>query len=156
MLVGFILFMVVAVSAQSTRAVQTCVRVADDSTLGWCLRIKVPTDAIVKRVKDVDHSRYSLAFGSEHRAKLLEGFTGLNVGDDRIPREWLKASVKVWRRRWRRNEFKGIDAKGWLRNGNYWRYVGTSGENVSYYDAPTGAASYFDRLLDSVCWVDPK
>jgi len=67
---------------------------------------------------------------------------------------WLAASVDVTRRVWRFADLEGVDAKGKLANGNYWRHTGHSGESISYYDIGSNAAAYFDRIIDHACFHD--
>jgi hypothetical protein len=55
---------------------------------------------------------------------------------------------------WRFADLEGVDAKGKLANGNYWRYLGQYGESVRYYDVPVEAAAYFDGLLNKACFLD--
>jgi hypothetical protein len=66
----------------------------------------------------------------------------------------LSASSEVNQRTWRFKDLDGVDAKGKLANGNYWRFFGMFGESIQYYNVPSEAAAYFDRLIDSIRLMD--
>jgi hypothetical protein len=44
-----------------------------------------------------------------------------------------------------------IDARGRLRNGNRWRYLGKFGESASYSDIDEATAKILDKFLDGAC-----
>jgi len=56
------------------------------------------------------------------------------------------------KRNWRFGDVSGVDVRGRLSNGNHWRYFGTLGESVNYYDVSGDAAEFFDKILDAVCY----
>jgi len=41
---------------------------------------------------------------------------------------------------------------GMRQDGSHYRFIGLSGESISYEEATVDTAAYFDRLLDSLCW----
>ena len=45
-------------------------------------------------------------------------------------------------------EYKGIRA-----NGQYFRRIGMLGETIDYEDASKEAATYFDAIIDTLCWT---
>lgn len=138
--------------AQSQYSLPACDANAKDR-LGGQLKLKVDKDALVKKGQDVDYSSYAVGFGQKKERAWLQGIYGPNATSGQVPREWLRASSQVTRRTWKFGDFKGVDAKGKLADGNYWRYVGTLGESVYYYEASPDAAAYFDRILDGLCFM---
>ena len=155
-----ILFVSFQVNAQSQRGIPNCESSSENRSVGWALRLTLPDDIVVQNIRDIDHVRYEVSFSSDRNAPQLVGMTGLQVGDENAPRDWVKASVTLSRHRWRRTVDRHVikigDAKGKLRNGNYWRHFGIAGEVVFYYNVPAAVAIAFDHVLGSVCWVDPK
>lgn len=49
-----------------------------------------------------------------------------------------------------------IDARGQLKNGNQWRYVGMFGESASYSDVDEATTKILDRVLDGACLKPPS
>ena len=49
-----------------------------------------------------------------------------------------------------------VDARGTMRSGKRWRYLGTWGESASYYEADEKSAVLLDRFLDGVCAAGDK
>ena len=50
----------------------------------------------------------------------------------------------------------GVDVKGQLKNGNYWRFFGTVGQTAVYEDVSKQAADYFDSIIDNICYRKPS
>jgi hypothetical protein len=118
--------------------------------------LRLTRGAVVKRGHDIDYSAYSVRFGPKKGRVWLQGIYGPSATSGQVPDEWLSASVEVTRRGWTFADLEGVDAKGRLANGNYWRYLGRYGESVSYYDVPSEAAAYFDGLLNNACFHDRR
>jgi len=114
----------------------------------------LPKDAVFKQVRDIDYEAWGIGFGSPTNRIELTGYSGLNVGNGEVPREYLTASRKFSRRIWAHNKQRGVDAHGTLKNGRFWRYFGMFGETLGYFNVPVEAAAYFDRVLDSVCFLN--
>ncbi len=108
----------------------------------------------MKEGRDIDYSDYAVGFGPKKSRVWLQGIYGPVATSGKAPEGWLSASVEVTRRTWRFADLEGVDVKGKLANGNYWRYFGQYGESVRYYDVPADAAAYFDGLLNNVCFLD--
>jgi hypothetical protein len=140
-------------AAQSQYSLPACGANAKDM-LGGRLKLKVDKDALVKKGRDVDYSNYAVGFGKKKERAWLQGIYGPNATSGQVPREWLRASSEVTQRTWKFGDFEGVDAKGKLADGNYWRYFGTLGESLYYYEAPPDAAAYFDRIIDGLCFRD--
>jgi len=50
----------------------------------------------------------------------------------------------------------GKDARGKLIKGGYWRHVAAPFETISYRDVSPAAAAFFDSIIDSVCFQEPR
>jgi len=152
--VSLLLFLSALTLAQSQYSLVACESTAKPKQmLGLRLKLEVGKDAIVRKGRDVDYSNYAIGFDKKNRA-WLNGIFGPNATSGHVPREWLSASSEVSQRTWKIGDIKGVDAKGKLANGNYWRYFGMFGESIHYYDVPPDAAAYFDRVIDGVCFMD--
>lgn len=124
--------------------------------VGGILKLNPSKEAIVKRGRDVDYSDYGIGFGKKDRRVWLQGIYGPNATSGRVPDDWLSASSEVTHRKWKFADLEGVDVKGKLPNGNYWRYFGMFGESIKYYDVPSDAAAYFDGIMNSVCILEPR
>ena len=141
--------------AQSAYSLPACKLSANThDLLGLRFKLKVGREPIVRKGRDVDYSSYALGFGRKKNRAWLNGIFGPNSTSGQVPREWLSASAEVNQRTWKFANLDGVDAKGKLANGNYWRYFGMFGESIQYYNVPPEAAAYFDRVIDSVCFMD--
>ena len=123
-------------------------------SVGDRIKLPLPKNAVVKRGRDVDYSNYAIRFGPKKTPVWLEGIYGPTATSGAVPQDWLWLSVDVTRRVWNFGDVKGVDARGRLANGNYWRYFGLYGESVKYYDVPPNAAVYFDAIIDNSCFAD--
>jgi hypothetical protein len=153
------LSLLLSVSALTVAQSQYSLPACDAKTngmLGKRLKLKVAKDAIVKTGRDVDYSNYALGFGKKPNRAWLQGIYGPNATSGQVPREWLRATSEASQRKWKFAEIEGVDAKGKLPDGNYWRYFGMFGESFWYYEAPPDAAAYFDRVIDTVCFMDAR
>jgi hypothetical protein len=122
--------------------------------LGGRIKLRLPKGAIVKKGRDVDYSDFAVGFGPKKSRVWLQGIYGPMATSGKVPEDWLSASVEVTRRTWKFTDLEGVDVKGKLANGNYWRYLGLYGESIKYYDVPADAAAYFDSLLNNACLLD--
>ena len=138
-------------AARSQYPVPTCGKSKREKIVGDRLKLPLPRGAVVKRITDADYSAYSIGFGAKQDRAWLSGVHGPLVSGEKAPEAWLSSSAEVSQRVWRHRKYEGIDARGKLTNGNYWRYFGQYGEVIQYYDVSAEAAAYFDSLIDKVC-----
>lgn len=127
-----------------------------NKSVGERLRLPLPKCAYVKKAQDVDYEEYNIGFGPKTNRVWLEGIYGPSATVGEIPEGWEKSSVEITRRLWVYGEQHGVDARGKLPNGNYWRYFGTVGESIENYDVSAEAAAYFDSMIDKVCFLEWK
>jgi hypothetical protein len=114
---------------------------------GGSLAFRLPAGADVERGRDIDYGIAILHYG-DHSLIVgdgphwstglpsLEGVVELTERDVMAP--W---DVSV-------GEYRGVRA-----DGSHWRYIGLFGATAEYDGADADAASYFDSVLDSLCWV---
>ena len=122
--------------------------------VGGRIKLRLPKGAILKQGRDIDYADYAVGFGPKKSRAWLQGIYGPVATSGIVPEEWLSASVEVTNRAWTFADLEGVDAKGKLANGHYWRYLGQYGESIRYYDVPAEAATYFDDLINKVCFLD--
>jgi hypothetical protein len=144
----------VTLRAQAQYAIPTWTAPGFQKFVGGRYKLRIPKRVIVNRGQDADYEDYGLGFVSQKKTFWLSGIFGPNATSGKVREDWLASSVEVTQRTWKRGEFEGVDAKGRLRNGNYWRYFGQPGESIKYYDVSGEAAAFFDRILDGVCFRD--
>ena len=154
MLCIVVLFAYRFASAQSQYSIPTCTSSSAARQVGGRIKLQLPKDAILTKGQDVDYSNYAIGFGPAKSRVWLEGIYGPTATSGTVPDDWLAASVGVTRRVWSFAELKGVDAKGKLANGNYWRYLGHLGESIKYHDVGSDAAAYFDSIIDRACFHD--
>jgi len=143
-----LLFSSVTLRAQDQYTIPSCSEHDFRRFVGGRYKVRIPKGVIVQRGKDVDYEDYDLGYVVQKKTFWLSGIFGPMATSGEIPKDWLASSVEVTRRIWKRGEFQGVDAKGRLPNGNYWRYFGQVGEAIKYHDVPKDAATFFDRILE--------
>lgn len=144
------------VLAQPQYSLAACDSSASKKAVGDRIKLHPPKDAVVKKGRDVDYSEYAIRFGPKKAPVWLQGIYGPTATSGAVSPDWLWLSTEVTRRQWNFGDLKGVDAKGRLGNGNYWRYLGRYGESVRYYDVPADAAAYFDGILNNACFLDGR
>jgi hypothetical protein len=139
--------------AQSADIIPICTASSESKKMiGDRYLLTLPKRAKVKTGMDIDYSSYSISYGKKkNRVWLSEMFGPLVLGQI-VPKDLIESSVKVTPRIWKRGDVTVSDKKGQLKNGNYWRYFGETGELIRYEDVSAEAAEYFDSIIDTVCF----
>lgn len=143
-----------SVSAQEAFSIPACGDTNPKKFVGERLRLTLSKDATLKKGWDIDYGYYYIGFGKKKERVWLSGIFGGMASSGEVSENWLKDSSEVTHRKWIFNNVKGTDSAGRLANGNYWRYIGTFGEAVEYYDVSKEAADYFDGILKDLCYED--
>lgn len=164
LLIGFMLLICsfvavnaqVAVNTQNEYSIPACSFAKAQNFVGDSLRLPLPKGAKVRRGRDIDYESYSVSFGKKNNRFWLSGIFGPTATSGKVSEKWLSVSSDIVQRSWKFAENKGVDAKGKLANGNYWRYVGRGGESLEYYDVPKEAAEYFDGIIGNLCYQAGK
>jgi hypothetical protein len=120
--------------------------------VGGRYKLLIPKGIHVRHGADIDYKSYSVGFSVQKKSYWLSGIFGMVAAY--VPEDLLKKSTEVTQRPWKRGDFNGLDTKGKLPNGNFWRYFGLGDELIRYEDVPAEAAAFFDGLLDKVCFRD--
>ena len=108
----------------------------------------------MKKGYDVDYGWYCVSFASQSTAVLSDGY-GPMWGGLSVVNEYRKESASTTERTLVVENGKpngGVDLKGRLKNGNYWRLFGFGWETIGYKDVSENAANYFDSIIDNVCY----
>jgi hypothetical protein len=110
----------------------------------------------LKMVRDIDYAEYALGFRDTHTkpSAWLTGIYGPSASSGQPSRLMMEQNV-FSRRTWTFRDVEGVDIRGSTNSGNFWRYVGTYGEAIDYFDVSREAADYFDKFLDTLCY-DPR
>lgn len=158
---AFLLIIVVLLCSASFRAQPTrlpqCKDLNKAKTAGERLILTVPGGSKVKARSDADYSAYFIKFKSGGKDYFLTGIFGPTATGGTVPKSLLEQTI-LTQKQWSfadpnaSSDVTGTDTSGRHLNGNYWRYLGTPGEAVSYSDVPQEAAAFFDKILDSVCY----
>ena len=139
----------------SRRVIPVCSNPTDaEKLIGFDIKFFVPKDTEVFHARDVDYVAWAINFGPATNHAQFQAFSGLNVGNGEPSREDIAASRKFTRRYWTHNRRGGVDSRGTLKNGKFWRNFGMFGEVIWYYNVPADAAAYFDRILDTACFLN--
>lgn len=126
---------------------------ATERLIGGRLKLLVPRRAVLVKGKDIDYSSYRIGLKGA-KTEWLAGIYGPSATSGTVSDKWLTDSVESKQRVWRAGQYEGVDAKGKLKNGKFWRYFGHLGEAIEYYDVSAAAASYFDSIIDSACFSE--
>ena len=140
------------INAQKNYSILACNFSKSQKFVGDRLRLPLPKGSVIKRGRDHDYEEYHIGFGKKKNRVWLSGIFGPNASSGEIPKDWLASSSDIVQRIWTSEEDKGVDARGKLANGNYWRYLGRYGESIKYYDVPKDAAEYFDSIIENLCY----
>ena len=156
-LFGIALFMSKIGVGQNQYTIAACdLSTKSKKFVGERLRLPLPKDASVKNGKDVDYHDYYIGYGDKNSRVWLSGIFGPNATSGEVSDKWLSVSSDVVRKTWTFGEIRGVDVKGRLPTGNYWRYFGQFGESFKYYDVSVEASAYFDRIIGQVCYQEWK
>lgn len=155
LLISFVLLICscVQVTAQSEYSIPACNFPKSQKFVGDRLRLPLPKGTKVKRGRDIDYEDYYVGFGKKNDRVWLSGIFGPNASGGEVSKDWLSSSSNITQRIWKSSsEDKGVDIRGKLANGNYWRYLGRYGEELRYYDVSKDAAEYFDNIIENLCY----
>lgn len=140
-----------AAIAQKQYSIPAC-KPGSKTRVGGLLKLSLPKGAIIKQERDEDIDKFSIGFGKEEKRVWMTGISGPLASNGRAPKDWIESSSNVSQRVWKFRRLDGVDAKGKLANGNYWRYFGQYGESIRYHDVSAEAAAYFDKIIAGVCF----
>ena len=146
------LFSPASIAAQSKFSLPACSSSKPQSYIGDRLILTLPKKVKFKHVQDNHYFQYFIGFGKKKDRIWFSGIFGPFGSSGQIPKEWLSASTEVSQRIWTFQDLEGVDVKGKLENGNYWRYFAIVGEEIKYYNVSSEAAAYFDSIIDTVCY----
>jgi len=155
LIVALLAFAFMPSSAQQRYVIPRCAGISSANTVGDVLKLSVPVGAQLNKGFDTDYGTYAIGFGPADNRVWLKGIFGNNSTRGVVRKQWLAASSRVTRRTWVLGRGTGTDIRGTLQNGNRWRYFGHPTEDFHYYDVSAEAASYFDRIIDNVCFQLP-
>ena len=141
------------------RSIRECSPSDKRESVGWWLRLPLPEKAIVKKGSDVDYQSYSIGFGDKKNRVWLWGGYGPTWSSGEVPNSLIESSKSYTETKWAFADARlggGVDVKGQLKNGNYWRFFGTVGQTAVYEDVSKQAADYFDSIIDNICYRKPS
>ena len=144
---------------ENARSIPACGSPSGPAFVGDWLRLPVPQKAILRKGKDVDYQSYSIGFGQKKDRFWLWGGFGPTWSSGQVSIKLKESSTSFTEINWTFADSKlggGVDAKGKLKNGNFWRYFGIPGETLKYEDVSKDAAEYFDSIINNICYRKPK
>ncbi|MBA2621150.1 MAG: hypothetical protein H0U87_08115 [Acidobacteria bacterium] len=153
---AFLLYSCVSAIAQNQYILSPCNLSKSQKFVGDRLRLPLPKGTIVKKGRDIDYENYYVGFGKKKNRVWLSGIHGPTASGGKVSKDWLSTSSDITQRTWKFGKDEGVDTKGKLANGNYWRYLGRLGEEIKYYDVPSEAATYFDSIIKGLCYQEWK
>jgi hypothetical protein len=110
--------------------------------------LPISSQAIAPGGEDLIYWSEGLAHTVQNKTYRLVVTLGPISASGKLPDDWLAASTAATRRTWKHRDTENVDVKGKLANGNHWRYFSQCGESLKYYDVPTEASAFFDRIID--------
>ncbi|MFN3326822.1 MAG: carboxypeptidase-like regulatory domain-containing protein [Bryobacteraceae bacterium] len=118
---------------------------------GWAgtgLRVKAPRNKYIGPVHGQHDTHWYIPFGKQ-RLHVVDGY----AWHGGLPSERLLISSKqIQVRGWEAGNIVGLDLAGVTEDGQRWRWIGAPlAFAVSYENASTKAAEFFDRVLHSLC-----
>jgi hypothetical protein len=127
--------------------------------VGKYFRFLIFTGAKMKKGFDVDYAYFDVAAPRGRGVLSILSGPLASRGMGPAPAEWILNSSAI-EERWIVGQTGGsaaIDSRGRLKNGNQWRTISTAFyDSAWYYDVDEESASYFDSVLDSLCFAEPS
>jgi hypothetical protein len=125
---------------------------------GGRVRLTFPLGTKVESSSELESARHSLCRGGDCLSFSWGPVLGDPVGTILSPD--LIAGIQEMQERDISNTPNGFDEgaefRGVRKDGTYFRWVGLAGETIIYDHATKTSAEFFDRILDSLCWVRPR
>jgi hypothetical protein len=109
----------------------------------------VPKNARVRQIKDIDYSEYRVFVNTKGKPEFLTLFLGNGSPYPlcSAARHWL---LKL------PDGTEGTDARCVTADTKVSRSTGFENEYAYYESVSADTAKYFDRIIDSVCYEEPK
>lgn len=139
-------------SAATEWLIPSCSNVKDaGKRVGYSLRLPVPKGVIARKGNDIDYSSFSIGYGAKENRVWLSGIEGPMASLGVPPEDWILNAQEFTERSYKSGKAEGVDMRGRLADGTYWRYVGRLGESIEYNNLSREAAAFFDKIIDSAC-----
>lgn len=147
------------VTMQTAQTMKTC-RSGEHcySIAGFGGRLCVPAVSGVKATKqgnDIDYGARAYIIETEH------GKQGIRHGAGPMWTLGAPSDTNVWssseysEKTYQAGPIDVVDARGKMRDGKVWRYIGMVGESLEYRGVEPGDAVRLDEVLDGVCVTSP-
>ena len=123
-----------------------------ENNIGGKLQVKVTSNALINFYRGDDAQEVIINYEVSSNNISLNLTWGA-MGSVGFPSEkWILGSEKYQVTSFSGGRWNGIDVNGLLKNGNYWRYIGMTREQLTYYNVTKSEAEFLDKILDSVCF----
>jgi hypothetical protein len=119
---------------------------------GGKMKIMIPKDVAIREQRCDDACIQEIFFGPPENGEAMNLGFGALWGANWPQKDMLMSSSAI-QERYRSNGI-GFDYRGVDKKGRRWRFTGWFAETVEYKNASDGAASFFDQIIDSMCWDD--
>ncbi len=131
--------------------------------LGFHFNVVVPSGTKVVTGTESANSTVKIRFGAESSKEWLILGTGPTWGSGLPVKEELDSLVEIADRDLRLPptydkrdpeglSVDGVDIRGRLKDGSYWRLTGHAFESISYRDVSDAAARFFDSIIATLCY----
>lgn len=134
-----------------TRTIPSCTRGKPKGKhlRSWRVRYIVPKNARVKQIKDIDYSEYRVFVNTKGKPEFLTLFLGNGS-------PYPLCSAAGHRLLKLPDGTEGTDARCITADTKVSRSTGFENEYAYYESVSADTAKYFDRIIDSVCYEEPK
>lgn len=120
--------------------------------IGLKMKIIAPKDAAISEPPCDDACIKKIFFGSPENGEAMELGSGTLWGGNWPHKDMLMSSSAI--KESYRSNGTGFDYRGVDKEGQRWRFTGWFGETIEYKNVSDRAASFFDKIIDSICWDD--
>ena len=129
-----------------------------DLRVGFNIKVSVPDDTQVSRVRDSDYETIAFKFGNTD--EWMQIGSGPSWGTGLPFKEDVDNSVEILDRDIRfpltpivnKLSLDGIDVQGRLADGKRWRFAGHAFETLTYRNVSPAAAKFFDSIINGGCF----
>jgi hypothetical protein len=132
----------------------TCSTVNKSDWTGRKMRFPITKIKGVIKETGEDSNALKVEYSRQSERSFMNMFWGTMATNGLPPEELILASKSYLIRSIKFNKWLGIEFKGELENGRFWRYIGREGESISYSSSSREASKYFDSIIKRMCISD--
>lgn len=122
-----------------------------EKRVGGKLKLLLPEDSIIREGISDDSRQISIAFDDNQSASWLILLWGQMASHGFPQEEWILNSSRYTVNVIKHENYQWAEYQGQTSDGRYWRFVGRTGEQISYYGVPKIISDRFNQIINNSC-----